>query len=98
MSEASDLSAHESDRYDHEPVRETVEGRQALLGLVALISLAIPALTIRYLLPDLNPLILAGVGMVAYTAYLAMLFIALSRQAEEEQALPATVLSEVPGE
>lgn len=98
MSEASNLKVYEGDRYDQEAVRETVEGRQALLGLVALVSLAIPALTIRHLLPDLNPLILAGVGMVAYMTYLAMLFIALSRQTEAEQALPVTVLSEVPRE
>ena len=62
-----------------------IDDREGLLGLVALISLAIPALLIRILLPDLNPVILAGLGVAVYAVYLATLLSTLSRQANEEE-------------
>jgi hypothetical protein len=61
------------------------DDRYGLLGLIALISLAIPALLIRNLFPDLKPLILAGLGVTVYTAYLAVMITILLRQGDQEQ-------------
>jgi drug/metabolite transporter (DMT)-like permease len=77
-------------------MRQEVDDRQGLLGLLALISLAIPALLIRYLFPEINPVILGGLGVAVYAAYLSVLLMAVSRQAGNEVALePAEAMERV---
>ena len=56
-------------------------GRHSLIQ-----TMFIPALLIRTLLPDLNPLILAGVGVAVYSAYLAVMIAALWRQDAQAQS------------
>ena len=47
--------------------------RRGLIAFLTLVSLAFPALGIRYLVPDLNPLFLAGLGVAVYGVYLGLL-------------------------
>jgi hypothetical protein len=51
-----------------------------------LVSLAIPALLIRNLFPDLDPLLLAGFGVAIYSAYLVVMIAVLWRQETEAQS------------
>jgi hypothetical protein len=78
--------------------QDGVADRHGLLGLVALISLAMPALLIRTLLPDLNPLILTALGLAVYVAYLVAMAAVLWRQAEQTnpslETVPTTAIKE----
>ena len=47
--------------------------RRGLIGLLSLFGAALPALGIRYLLPDLNPFFLVGLGVSVYGIYLVLL-------------------------
>ncbi len=76
---------------DQETVREKSDDRHGLMGFIALLSLAIPALLIRNLFPDMNPLMLAGLGVTVYVAYLGLMIAVLLRQAEHEQTRPEAV-------
>lgn len=75
--------------YDGEQmiVRQAVDDRQALIGLLALISLALPALLIRYLFPNIDPLVLASLGVALSATYLGMLLLTVIRQTKEEAGL-----------
>jgi hypothetical protein len=83
---ANSFEIREQTTRDQEWAQGRVDNRQGLLGFIALISLAIPALLIRSLLPDLNPLILAGLGVAVYSAYLAVMIAALWRQDEQARS------------
>jgi len=50
--------------------QQTTNDRRGLIGLFTIFSLAFPALAIRYLYPDLNPLFLVGLGLAVYVFYL----------------------------
>ena len=65
---------------------QTVDNRSAMIGLLALLSLAFPALLIRNLFPDLNPLFLAGLGVITYGIYLTWLLFRQSEQAREMES------------
>jgi hypothetical protein len=88
---ANSFETREKWLQDQEMAQNKVDDRRGLLGFIALISLAIPALLIRALLPDLNPLILAGLGVVVYSAYLAVMVTFMLRQVKHEQPAPKTV-------
>lgn len=77
--------------------RAESDDRHGLLGLMALLGLAIPALLIRSLFPDLSPVFLAGLGVAVYCAYLGLMGATLLRQAGQKQVevAPARV---TPGE
>jgi len=49
------------------------DDRSGLIGFLALLGLAFPALGIRYLFPSLNPMLLAGLGIAVYGVYLGLL-------------------------
>lgn len=49
-----------------------VDNRTFVIGGLTLILLALLALSTRYLLPDINPFILAGFGSAAYVIYLGI--------------------------
>lgn len=68
--------------------RQKIDDRQGLFGLIALISLAIPVLLARNLLPDLNPIILAGFGIAIYALYLVLMMLMISRQADDSELTP----------
>ena len=72
-------------------MQSRIDDRQGLLGLIALILLAIPALLIRYLFPDLDPMILAGLGLAVYSVYAGMMVLALSSRAGQEEPSPKPV-------
>lgn len=74
-----------------EMFQDDASDQHGLLGLIALIGLAIPALLIRSLLPDLNPVFLAGLGSAVYLAYLGVMVVTLMRQAEQGQLAPETI-------
>ena len=63
--------------------------RSGLFGMLALLSLALPALGIRYLLPDMNPLFLAALGGAVYAVYLAVLMRQMAQSVDMEPALEA---------
>lgn len=65
--------------------KSRIDDRQGLLGLLALISLAGPALLIRYLFPELNPLFLAAFGVAIYSLYLGLLVLAVSRHTGDDE-------------
>ena len=65
---------------------QIIDNRSAMIGLVALLSLAFPALLIRTLFPDLNPLFLAGLGIVTYGSYLTVLMLRQSKQGQEMES------------
>jgi hypothetical protein len=70
---------------------EGVSDRSGLIGLLVLLSLAILALGIRYLFPDLNSIFLAGLGITVYGIYLGILVYISSRTQEVEPALEPVV-------
>ena len=72
--------------------RRQPNDRQMFIGLLALLSLALPAVAIRSLLPDLNPIVLAGTGLALYAAYLAWLYRMHLAQSTEEQSSLETVV------
>lgn len=61
---------------------QAIDNRSAMIGLLALLVLAFPALLIRSLFPDLNPLFLAGLGIVTYGSYLTVLMFKQSEQVQ----------------
>ena len=65
---------------------QTTDNRSAMIGLLALLSLAFPALLIRTLFPDLNPLFLAGLGVVTYGSYLTVLMLKQTEQVQEMES------------
>ena len=67
---------------------QTIDNRSAMIGLLALLSLAFPALLIRTLFPDLDPLFLAGIGLVTYGSYLTILML---KQTERVQQMESSL-------
>ena len=65
--------------------QQKLDDRETLLGFLSLLSLALPALAIRALLPELNPLFLVVIGLVIYSAYIAWLFRMHAARSIEEQ-------------
>jgi hypothetical protein len=59
-----------ADRREQESIQKDMNDREMLLLFLALLSLALPALAIRVAFPDLNPLFLAGLGLMLYGVYL----------------------------
>jgi hypothetical protein len=53
--------------------QQSSNDRSGLIGLLALLGIAFPALGIRYLFPSLNPMLLAGLGIAVYGVYLGLL-------------------------
>lgn len=80
------VDTNRDDQQEQPPFQREVDDREMLLGFLALLSLALPALAIRTLLPDLNPFLLAGIGIIAYGAYLGWMFRAVLVQSTVEQA------------
>ena len=76
------------DKSEYQVAADKAGDRRGALGLLALLSLAVPALLIRSLFPDLDPLLLAGLGVAVYSAYLGLMGVALLRQAEQKQTRP----------
>jgi len=76
-----------ADDGERDMMRQEIGDRQALIGLLALIGLALPALLIRYLFPNLNPVVLAGLGVAAYATYLGLLLTSVSQQIDKEAVL-----------
>jgi hypothetical protein len=62
-------SEQQIERSDYRKDRD----RRGLIGLLSLFGAALPALGIRFLFPDLNPLFLVGLGVAVYGVYLGLL-------------------------
>ena len=75
---------------------QTIDNRSAMIGLLALLSLAFPALLIRTLFPDLNPLFLAGLGIITYGSYLVILLHKQSEQLQEMESSLEPVAAKAP--
>jgi hypothetical protein len=91
------MSSHRNESLDTDQHSESRAGqngndRSGALGFLALLGLAFPALGIRYLLPDLNPLLLAGLGLAVYSIYLGMLIHYMAQAEDAESALEPVVL------
>ena len=74
-----------------------IDDRSAFLGLLAILSLAVPALVIRNLFPELNPLYLVGLGAITYSTYAFMLVLAYkarAREVEKAQEIASTQVGE----
>lgn len=75
--------------------RQKSDDREMFFGFLALLSLAFPALAIRALLPDLNPLLLVGIGLLIYFAYFAWLLrLHAQRSVQEQLSLKRVVVTE----
>ena len=82
------LGMHQQIDGDTQPIGND---RSGLFGLLALLGLAFPALGIRYLFPDLNPLFLAGFGIAVYGVYLGLQAYLTIQTGDPELALEPVV-------
>lgn len=57
-------------RHEQVATQKVRDDRETLIIFLAILGLALPALAIRNLFPDLNPLLLAGLGITVYGVYL----------------------------
>jgi hypothetical protein len=59
-----------ADRQEQVSTQKDMSEREVRLIFLALLGLALPAWAIRVVFPDLNPLLLAGLGLALYGVYL----------------------------